>query len=78
MLIEIESVSGDKILHGKYLTKFELQNVMNEFFEMVYEQDFISAFCTHLEYEEIQYSNDVRVDYVIDLDTHQLIKPEYE
>lgn len=78
MLIEIESVFGDKILHGKYLTKLELENVMNELFETVDERDFISVFCIRYEYEEIQDSNDIRVDYVIDLDTHQLIKPEYE
>lgn len=77
MLIEIESVYGDKIVHGRHLSINELKSAMEEIFEITNEKDFTSAFCSHFQYKEIPYSNDVRVDYRIDLDTHLLFKPEY-
>ena len=77
MLIELESVDGDKIIHGKHLHQDELKKAMDELLKTVKEEDFPSAFCVRFGYEEIPYSDAIPVDYVIDLDTHLLIKPKY-
>ena len=78
MLIELESAYGDKLIHGKYLTKNTLQCAMDEILKSVAEKDFLSVFCARFGYEELQNSDTLRVDYVIDLDTHLLIKPKCE
>lgn len=78
MLIEIESVYGDKIIHGKSIKKNDLQNAMNKILKLHSEQDFLSIFCACYGYEELQCSDTVYVDYVIDLDTHLLIEPKYK
>lgn len=77
MLIEIESVYGDKIIHGRHLSINELKSAMEEILEIVNEKDFTPVFCSRFQYEVIPYSNDIRVDYRIDLDTHLLFKPKY-
>ncbi len=77
MLIELESVYGDKLLHGGRLEREELQNAIKEILQTVAERDFPSAFCARYGYEELPYSDITCVDYVIDLDTHLLIKPKY-
>ena len=77
MLIELESVDGDKLIHGSRLKRNELQNAIKEILQIVSETDFLSVFCARYGYEELPYSSTVRVDYVIDLDTHLLIKPTY-
>ena len=77
MLIEIESVHGNKIIFGKHLDKRELQNAIDELLKTVYERDFPTAFCVRYRYEEVQCTDPVRVDYVIDLDTHLIMKPQY-
>ena len=77
MLIEIESVYGDKIIHGRHLSINELKSAMEEILEIVNEKEFTPVFCSRFQYEVIPYSNDIRVDYRIDLDTHLLFKPKY-
>ena len=76
MLIELESVYGDKIIQGKHLTPNELQSAIKEILENSSETDFISVFCSRFGYEELPYIP-IQVDYRIDLDTHLLIKPQY-
>ena len=78
MLIELESVYGDKIIHGKYLTPNTLQHAMDEILKTVEERDFFSVFCARYGYEELQSTDPVPVDYVMDLDTHILIKPKHK
>ena len=77
MLIELESVYGDKLIHGSHLNGNELQNAIKEILQTVSEKEFFSVFCARYGYEELPYSSAVRVDYIIDLDTHLLIKPKY-
>ena len=77
MLIELECVYGDKLIHGSHLNSNELQNAIREILQTVSEKEFFSVFCARYGYEELPYSNAVRVDYIIDLDTHLLIKPKY-
>ena len=77
MLIEIESAYGDKLIHGSHLDREELQNALKEILQIVSEKDFPSSFCARYGYEELPYSDTIRVDYILDLDTHLLIKPKY-
>ena len=74
MLIEIESVYGDKIIHGRHFNINELENAIKELLETVNEKNFVPAFCSRFQYEEIPYSDHIPVDYTIDLDTHLLFK----
>lgn len=76
MLIEIESVYGDKVLHGKALTLNVLRDCVNTILEQIDEKDFSSAFCARLNYEEIS-CIDTDVDYIIDLDTRLVYAPKY-
>ena len=78
MLIELESAYGDRIICGKHLTKSKLHNAMCEIFETNDERDFLSVFCAQYGYEELHDTDTVQVDYVLDLDTHQLFKPKYK
>lgn len=78
MLIELESIYGDKIIHGKHLTRRNLQHALDEILKAVGERDFLSVFCARYGYEELQYADTIKVDYVIDLDVHLLIEPKYE
>ena len=78
MLIELESVYGDKLIHGDHLKREELQNAIKEILQTVTEKDFLSAFCARYGYEELPYTVNTRVDYVIDLDTRLILKTNYE
>jgi len=49
-----------------------------EILKAVGERDFLSVFCARYGYEELQYADTIKVDYVIDLDVHLLIEPKYE
>jgi len=77
MIIEIESVYGDKLLHGKKMTENVLNDIVKQLILLVGERDFISAFCSRYGYEEIPYSHEISVDYTVDLDTHLIRRPKY-
>ena len=74
MLIEIESVYKDRLIHGKYLDQNILEKALKEILETVGEKQFPSAFCARFGYEELPYSDDVRADDRIDTDTHMRIR----
>ena len=76
-MIELESIYGDKLIHGSHLDRYELQTALKQILQTFTEKDFLSVFCARYGYEELPYSNNVCVDYIIDLDTHLLIKPKY-
>ena len=76
MLIELESVYGDKLIHGGHLRREELQNAIKDILQTVTEKDFPTAFCARYGYEELPYTGIDCVDYVIDLDTHLVMKPK--
>ena len=77
MIIEIESIYGDELIHGRYLERNELQKSVEELLIQIGEQDFVSVFCARFDYEPILYDENVKVNYTIDLDTHLVIKPKY-
>lgn len=77
MILEIESVYGDAIIHGKHFCESDLRTIVKELLSYVNESEFVSNFCMRYEYELLPYDDNIKVDYIIDLDTHLLIKPKY-
>jgi len=77
LLIELESIYGDKLIHGSHLDRDELQTALKQILQTFTEKDFLSVFCARYGYEDLPYSDTVHVDYTIDLDTHLLVKPKY-
>lgn len=77
MTIELESVYDNILLYGRNLKLNELQAIMEELLVLVGEKDFIFYFCMRYKYEIIPYDINIKVDYVIDLDTHTINKPKY-
>ena len=75
MIIEIESVYGDSLLYGRKMTLSDIDKVMKDVLNVVSEQEFIEVFCTKSGYEKFDYQEEIRVDYVIDIDTHKVYKP---
>lgn len=77
MLIEIESVYGNKLLHGEKNEFSEINLQLQNLLASVNEKDFVPVFCAALNFEELPYDEEQQVDYVIDLDTHKMYKPKY-
>ena len=77
MILEIESVSGDVLLYGKRLCEAELRERVESLLGLVDEEEFPSAFCLRYGYETIEYDPNLKIDFVIDLDTHWVYKPKY-
>ena len=49
MIIEIESIYGDELIHGRYLERNELQKSVEELLIQIGEQDFVSVFCARFD-----------------------------
>jgi hypothetical protein len=77
MLIEIESYYGDRMLHGRPFQENELRKTVKELLSLVDEREFVDAFCMRFGYEPVEWSDDIKVEFTIDLDTHMVIKPKY-
>ena len=78
MLIAIESIYGDKLLHGKRLKLSEIKSQLESLFSTVDEKDFVPIACARLGFEELPYDDrEQKVDLVIDLSTHKVYKPQY-
>ncbi len=77
MLVEIESFWGDKIISGKKCSEKELRQKMNEVLKITETEEFTAIFCRMFQFEENNFSDEVRVDFVIDLDTHLIFVPKY-
>ena len=77
MILYIESVYGDVLLHGKRMEESELRKKADELLKLVGAKDFLSAFCMRYDYEKLPFDPYMRVDYVVDLDTNWVYKPVY-
>ncbi len=77
MILYIESVYGDMLLHGKRIEESELRKKANELLKLVSAKEFPSAFCMRYDYEELPFDSHIKVDYVVDLDTSWVYKPIY-
>ena len=77
MLLEIESAYSDILIHGPHFSRDELQTAVQSLLHLVSERVFVSAFCLRFGYEPVVNTGCTPVDYVIDLDTHPVIKSHY-
>lgn len=77
MILEIESVYGDAVIHGKRFSESELRAKIKEVLSVVGERDFPRAFCMRFGYEPVTAADGVDVDYTVDLDTHLVVKHIY-
>ena len=51
MILEIESVYGDSIIHGKHFTGKQLRAIVRELLTHFDESEFVSNFCIRYNYE---------------------------
>lgn len=77
MLVWIESYQGDRLISGKKCSEKELREKMNFILEINEGEDFTAIFCRMHQFDEYPLSKDIRVDFVIDLDTYRLYAPKY-
>ena len=77
MLVRIESYFGDRLISGKKCSGKKLEEKMKNALKIKEAEDFTSAFCRIYQFNEHPYSNDIRVDMVIDLDTYLVYAPRY-
>ena len=77
MILHIESVYGDTILHTNFIEETELRKKTIELLNLVGEKEFPSAFCLRYNCSTINYEDNIKVDYIIDLDTALVYKPIY-
>ena len=74
MIIEIESVFGDVLVHGKYCNESELRKQVKYILSLIDEAEFTDAFCMRFGYERLSYTEQTEIDFHIDLDTHMVLR----
>ena len=78
MIIEIEGYLIQVLLTGKKCTKQQLKQMYIQADKLTYEYfDFPDVFCRLHNFEQIPYSEDIEVDFVIDTDTRRIYTPNY-
>ncbi|MGB6405992.1 MAG: hypothetical protein WBF39_00870 [Planococcus donghaensis] len=78
MIIEIEGYLIQVLLTGKKCTKQQLNQMYLQADKLTYEYfDFPDVFCRLHSFEQIPYSEDIEVDFVIDTDTGRIYIPSY-
>ena len=78
MIIEIEGYLIQVLLTGKKCTKQQLKQMYLQADKLTYEYfDFPDVFCRLHSFEQIPYSEDIEVDFVIDTDTCGIYTPSY-
>ena len=78
MIIEIEGYLIQALLTGKKCTKQQLKQMYLQADKLTYEYfDFPDVFCRLHNFEQIPYSEDIEVDFVIDTDTGRIYTPNY-
>ena len=75
MIIKIEGYQVQTLVSGKKCSESKLHWQMKKTIDyMTGETKFISMFSRLFDYEEIEYSEEIKVDYTIDIDTYEIFK----
>ena len=75
MIVEIVGYQVQVLVSGKKCSESKLQWQMKKTIDyMTEETKFISMFSRLFDYEEIEYSDEIKVDYTIDIDTYKIFK----
>ncbi|WP_077618183.1 hypothetical protein [Bacillus sinesaloumensis] len=78
MIIEIDGYYNQAILTGKKCSKQKLKQMYYQAKERTTDpKDFSSVFCRLHSFEEISYSEDLKIDFVLDTDTDRIYLPSY-
>ncbi|RFB12172.1 hypothetical protein DZB84_19215 [Bacillus sp. HNG] len=78
MIIEIDGYFQQVLLTGKKCSKQQLEQMYLKAKELNFEQrDFSDVFCKIYNFEQIPYSEAIKVDFVIDTDTDRIYSPTY-
>ena len=77
MIVEIESIYGDSLITGKKCTAGKLREMFSEALNLTDGTNFKAQFCLMYQFDELPFSEDVKSDFVIDLDTHTVYEPQY-
>ena len=75
MIVEIVGYQVQTLISGKKCSESKLHWQMKKSIDYVTEEiKFISIFSRLFDYEEIEYSDEITVDYTIDIDTYEIFK----
>lgn len=78
MIIEIDGFFTRALLTGRECSKQELERMYLQTEKLTYEpRDFSHLFCRLHNFEQISYSKDIEVDFVLDTDTGRIYSPGY-
>lgn len=76
MLIEIEGYNIHELLSGPKMKEKDLRQKFLRAVKMIDMCDFTDLFCRLYKFDRIPYSDNIDVDYVMDLDTWLVYKPK--
>ncbi len=75
MIVKIVGYQVQTLISGKKCSESKLHWQMKKSIDYVTEEiKFISIFSRLFDYEEIEYSDEITVDYTIDIDTYKIFK----
>ena len=75
MLIYVDSFFGDSLLSGKKCSEKELRQRVLETKNQCETSDFAALFCRKYLFDELPISEDIQVDFIVDLDTYLVYVP---
>ncbi|WP_449540387.1 hypothetical protein [Ferdinandcohnia sp. Marseille-Q9671] len=78
LIIEIDGFSQRVLLTGKKCSKQQLKQMYHQAKKVTFEpSEFPHVFCRLYSFEQIPYSEDIEVDFVLDTDTDRIYSPSY-
>ena len=78
MIIEIDGFFIQALLIGRKCSKQQLKQMYLRAKELAFDtSDFPNVFCRLHHFEQIPYSEEIKVDFVLDTDTDEIYSPFY-
>ena len=78
MIIEIDGFFKQALLTGRKCSKQQLKQMYLQAKELTFApSDFPNVFCRLHNFEQVPYSEDIKVDFVVDTDTDRIYSPSY-
>lgn len=78
MIIEIDGYFNQAILTGRKCSKQQLKQMYLQTKELTLDtRNLPNIFCRLHKFEQVHYSEDIKVDFVIDTDTDRIYLPSY-
>lgn len=76
LIIEIDGMFHQALLTGKKCSKTQLRKMYFQAQELTYEmEDFPQVFCRLHHFDQVPYTEDITVDFVMDTDTDRIYSP---